>query len=484
MEKRRSGVLMPVSALPSNHGIGDFGKTAYEFVDLLKEGGFRIWQILPLNPLGYGNSPYQPYSSKAMDDLYISLDILYEEGLIKKAPAYNKYSSKIEYDELRAYKQHFLRLAFKKFVKDEEYEKFVKFDWVYNYAVFLTFKKSNRLNCWNDWPKFMKNWIIDKKLDLSLYSNDIDFEMFVQFILYKQWIKLKKYANDKGIEIMGDMPIYVGIDSDDVWANQKLFLLDSKGKPTFIAGVPPDYFSETGQRWGNPLYNWPKLKKSGFKFWIDRLDYNSKLFDIIRIDHFRAFDTYWKIPASCDTAIEGRWVKAPGYAFFDKVFEELPSINIVAEDLGDLRKEVLELRDHYNFKGMRIVQFSFDPTGMLKDNENLIIYTGTHDNQTIRGWYSKQNKKFKLQTEEFFKENNLNYGNIGLNMVGYTLSSNAEIAIVPLMDILNLTDKSRLNTPGTVGNPNWQYRLTRFTGFKKLTPKLKEMNIRFQRVKK
>lgn len=473
---------MPVASLPSLHGIGDFGPSSYEFVDFLKSSGFSIWQILPLNPLGYGNSPYQPYSSNAMDDLYISLELLHKDGLVQKAGSYNRFDSTIDYDEVRAYKQHFLRVAFKKFKKDEKYEEFIKLDWVYNYAVFLTFKKSNRLICWNDWPKFMKDWIVDKKMDLSPYESDIEFELFVQYTLFKQWNDLKNYANSKGIEIMGDMPIYVGIDSDDVWSNQNLFLLNKKGRPTFIAGVPPDCFSVTGQRWGNPLYDWPKHKANGFKFWINRLEYNSTLFDVIRIDHFRAFDTYWKIPESCPTAQKGRWIKAPGYALFDKLFEKLPDINIVVEDLGDLRKEVLELRDHYNFKGMRIVQFSFNPDGMEEDRENLIIYTGTHDNQTIRGWYNKQKKAEKIKIDNYLKDNGFDYENIGLNMVGYTLSSNAQIAIVPFMDVLNLTDKGRLNTPGTVGNPNWQYRLTRLNKLKDKTSLLKKMNKRFERI--
>ncbi len=284
----------------------------------------------------------------------------------------------------------------------------------------------------------MKDWIVDNKLDLSPYEKDIEFELFVQYTLYKQWNDLKSYANSKGILIMGDMPIYVGIDSDDVWANQDLFLLDKKGRPTHVAGVPPDYFSETGQRWGNPLYDWPKHKSSGFKFWIDRLEYNSRLFDIIRIDHFRAFDTYWKIPADCPTAVKGRWIKAPGYAFFDKLFKELPDINIVVEDLGDLRDEVLELRDHYDFKGMRIVQFTFNPEGMDEDRENLIIYTGTHDNQTVRGWYSDLKAKEKTKVREYLKNNGFDYGSVSLNMIAYTLKSNAQIAIVPFMDVLNL----------------------------------------------
>ncbi len=481
MGDRKSGILLPVSSLPSNYGVGDFGKSSFEFIYLLKESGFTIWQILPLNPLGYGNSPYQPYSSKAMDDLYVSLDLLQEEGLINKVKPFNKNSDSVDFENVRIYKQKYLKEAFKKFVKDEGFYEFIKFDWVYNYAVFLTLKKKNNLDCWNTWENKQKNWAKDKKFNVEQYNEDIEFEMFIQYTLYKQWMSLKEYANNNGISIMGDMPIYVGIDSDDVWFNQKMFLLDKDGRPTFIAGVPPDYFSETGQRWGNPIYNWNAIEKDDFKFWIDRLKYNSKLFDTIRIDHFRAFDTYWKIPSSCPTAVEGKWIKAPGYEFFDKVFEKIEDIDIVVEDLGDLRKEVLTLRDHYNFKGMRILQFSFDIEKNENDKENLIIYTGTHDNQTIKGWYNSLSKKEKSAAREYLDEHGYDYGSIGLDFVAMILDSYAEIAIAPIVDILNLDDDCRINTPGTVGNPNWQFKLKSFEKLRNLVPTLKEMNENYYR---
>lgn len=463
---RKAGILMPVASLPSNYGIGDFGHTSYEFIDLLSQSKVKIWQILPLNPLGYGNSPYQPYSSHAMDELYISLDLLKEDGLITTLTKFNQDSEVIDYDGVRAFKRTHLKQAFENFKTNSEYQEFIKMDWVYKYAVFLTLKKANDLKCWTDWNLEHKNWIKNQDTDLSAYSKAIEYEMFIQFVLYSQWLKLKAYANNKGIEIMGDIPIYVGIDSDDVWTNQSSFMLDSDGRPIFIAGVPPDYFSETGQRWGNPLYDWEKLKEDGFKFWLERLSYNSKLFDIIRIDHFRAFDTYWKIPATCETAIDGKWVEAPGYALFDEVFKHYPDIKIVAEDLGDLRPEVLVLRDHYNFKGMRIVQFSFDPKDMEKDRENLVIYTGTHDNQTIKSWYLEMEESKQAEILEYFKTNGFNKDCVVGNFVDYTLASQASLAILPLSDILAFDDKARLNTPGTVGNPNWQWKLKDFDLFK------------------
>lgn len=475
---------MPVASLPSLHGIGDFGPSSYEFVDFLVDAGFSIWQILPLNPLGYGNSPYQPYSSNAMDDLYISLELLNKEGLVQKAGSYNRFDSTIDYDEVRAYKQHFLRLAFKKFKKDEKYEEFIKFDWVYNYAVFLTFKKNNRLICWNDWPGFMKDWIVDNKLDLSPYEKDIEFELFVQYTLYKQWNDLKSYANSKGILIMGDMPIYVGIDSDDVWANQDLFLLDKKGRPTHVAGVPPDYFSETGQRWGNPLYDWPKHKSSGFKFWIDRLEYNSRLFDIIRIDHFRAFDTYYKIPELAPTAETGEWVEAPGYAFFDEILATFPHLKIIAEDLGDLRPEVLKLRDHYNFPGMEIVQFTYQGSKTKPEKyhtTNRIIYPGTHDNQTTYGWFGALEKEEQRDIVSDLARRGFNYDSVIDQLLAYTFASDADIAIIPMQDVLSLDDRARFNVPGTIGSPNWEWKLKDFKETKLRLPFIEFLTKKYNR---
>jgi len=387
---RDAGVLLPVSALPSRHGIGDFGKSSYEFVKKLKESGVKIWQILPLNPLGFGNSPYQPYSSYAGDELYISLELLKEEGLIREIKDFRKDETRIDYQAVRSFKEGYLREAFDAFRPTEDYDEFRRRDWVYKYAVFITLKKANNLRCWNEWPKEQREWIRDRKFNIEPYKNEIRYEIFLQYIFYKQWMALKKSANQAGIKIMGDIPIYVGIDSLDVWDNQECFLLDLECRPAFIAGVPPDYFSESGQRWGNPIYNWEFIKTRGFDLWVNRLSYAGELFDIVRIDHFRGFDTYWKIPASCPTAVEGEWVEAPGYELFEILSEKLPDVEIVAEDLGDLRPEVLKLRDHFGLKGMKVVQFTFDPNeknNNFQDRENMIIYTGTHDNQTIRGWY-------------------------------------------------------------------------------------------------
>jgi glycogen phosphorylase len=463
---REAGLLMPVASLPSDYGVGDFGKYSYQFIDFLKKTNMKIWQILPLNPLGYGESPYQPYSSYAGDELYIDLVKLYEDGLLKACPpAYRKDSTKIHYEDVRKYKEKFLKEAFKNFRPDSDYKEFVSQEWVYLYAVYLTFKKKNGLKCWNEWIPEHKNWIIDRVFDETVYEEDIRYEMFVQYQFYRQWMALKNYANGLGIKIMGDIPFYVGIDSLDVWGNQEDFLLDQDGHPIFIAGVPPDYFSSTGQRWGNPIYNWDNMKENGFRFWLNRIGYNAKLFDIIRIDHFRAFDTYWKVPASCETAIEGEWVEAPGYEFFDKLFKTYPDISIVAEDLGDMRPEVYELRDYYGLKGMKIIQFSFDPlesNNNFTDRENMIVYTGTHDNETILGWFENQPEAVQKETDLVLYSLGYDTGSIPHRFIRYTMDNIAETAIIPVQDVLELGNEGRINTPGTLGDPNWRWKLSSF----------------------
>ncbi len=462
---RQAGILLAVSALPSRHGVGDFGSSCYELADFLKRSGFKIWQILPLNPVGYGNSPYQPYSSNAMDEVYISLDKLSEEGLLDHVPSFKAKAKSVDYETVRTFKRKYIEKAFKKFMPNKAYYTFILQEWVYPYAVFMTFKKRNGNVCWNEWCKEDQNWI-KKKPAISDWKTikQIELEMFIQFKLYEQWMDVKKYMNSKGIAIVGDMPFYVGIDSVDVWAHQDDFLLDKKGKPTYIAGVPPDYFSKTGQRWGNPIYNWKHMQADHFHFWMERLRSNADMFDMLRIDHFRAFDTYWKIKASCPTAIEGKWFRAPGYEFFDTLKKKLPDLKIIAEDLGDLRPQVFKLRDYYDLPGMKIVQFTFNYKGKedFKDRKNMIVYTGTHDNDTIRGWYSDMSSWKKLKIREYFKTHGYNSPNISLNFVAFALDSVADTAIIPVQDFLNMSHEGRINTPGTLGSPNWEWKLDSF----------------------
>ena len=463
---REAGLLMPLSSLPSDYGIGDFGKGSRELIDYMKECGLKVWQILPLNPLGYGNSPYQPYSSFAGDEIYIDLDALKEEGLLKEKPEdFRKDASRVDYGKVREYKAKYLKDAFGAFRPDKEYGKFASMEWVYPYAVFLTLKKHNGMACWNEWQEPHKNWIHDQKFDVSIFEEEIRYEMFVQYLFYRQWKMLKSYANKNGIKIMGDIPFYVGIDSLDVWMNQEDFLLGEDGRPVFIAGVPPDYFSESGQRWGNPIYDWEHMQNNGFSFWRKRFGYNAELFDIIRIDHFRAFDTYWKIPASCPTAIEGEWVEAPGYALFQTLLKEFPDVRIVAEDLGDMRPEVYELRDEYGFPGMKIIQFTFDPlehNNSFADRENMIVYTGTHDNQTIKGWIQDQPEEVLMAARRELYALGYEESSTVRDFLKFTLDNRADLAILPVQDILELGDEGRMNTPGTLGSPNWEWRLPDF----------------------
>lgn len=415
---RETGILMPVSSLPSRTGVGELGRETKDFLDYLKEAGVKIWQILPLNPVGYGNSPYQPYSSCAGDEIYISLETLYEQGLLKDLPpAFLEKETHVRYDQVRAWKESYLREAFSRFEETDDYKTFAQQSWVLEYGMFRALKEKNENRCWNEWDTADKTWPEAKKEVPLEIAHEAAYQMFLQYIFFCQWMEIKKTANENGIQIMGDVPFYVGVDSVDVWAGKDNFLLDTDGRPTFIAGVPPDYFSATGQRWGNPIYDWDYLKENGYQFWVDRIGYSSRLFDIIRIDHFRAFDTFWKIPATCPTAIEGEWIEAPGYEVIDTLLEKIPEVNLVAEDLGDLRPEVLELKEHYHFKGMKILVFSIDTSGkyakdIFHDVENMIIYTGTHDNDTLMEWYDALSVAAKRKVRRFLAREGIRQGGL------------------------------------------------------------------------
>lgn len=475
---KKTGILLPVSSLPSDTGVGELGRYAYGWLDILAGSGITIWQILPLNPTGYGNSPYQPYSSYAGDDIYISLEQLSTEGLLTaEIPSYMSGADRVDYQKVREFKEPYLRQAFDNFTKSgeassEAFRLFSEQKWVRQYAVFRAFKKENEGRCWNEWPKSQMEWPEEEAMELDIYGDEIRYQVFLQYIFLRQWEKLKEYAASHGISIMGDVPFYVGIDSVDVWAGKENFLLGADGRPTFIAGVPPDYFSATGQRWGNPIYDWEYMKKTDYKFWVERIGYNQKLFDIIRIDHFRAFDTFWKIPASCPTAMEGEWIEAPGYEVLDTLNARIPGMNLVAEDLGMLRKEVHVLKEHYNLKGMKILQFTLGTAGKyasddLTDNSNMIIYTGTHDNSTIKEWYRGQTPAARRKIRRWLKRQGEKTGSAEERLIKYTLKSTAEYAVIPAADICEMGRTARLNTPGTVGSPNWEWKMTGFEAVKK-----------------
>ena len=473
MDRRSAGILLSVTALPSRHGIGDFGDNAKKFIDSLDAMGFRVWQILPLNPLGYGNSPYQPYSSFAIDEQFVSLDALTKDGLLDEVPDFMPNAPSVQYMAVKAFKGEYLKQAFEKYLSlhgEKEIQKFAKgHPWVSDWAVFMTFKKKYPCS-WNEWPKEAQDWIKTRPALDEETKRACLYEQWLQMILYRQWDEVHAYAKKKDIKIIGDIPFYVGFDSCDVWTSQDTFLLDPEShNPTVVAGVPPDYFSEVGQRWGNPIYNWAKLKDNGFDFVLNRIHLNSVLYDILRLDHFRAFDTYWEIPASCPTAVDGEWKEPPGYEFFDLLFSKYPDLDIIAEDLGDLRPEVLVLRDHYHFPGMNVIQFTFHDYELLHkgdwDEENSVAYLDTHDNDTMLSYFYLLPEEEQGAWIHRLGELGISEGSVVDRMMTYCLRKSAKLAVLSMQDILNLDVQARTNVPGTVNDRNWTWKMASFDEF-------------------
>ena len=465
-----TGILMAVSSLPGPYGAGDLGDEAIRWIDLLAGSGVGVWQLLPLGPTGYGNSPYQTYSARAGDPLYLSLAALHQAGLLEELPApFGLPAGRVDYEQVRALREPWLRRAYEAFRPDGAYAAFAAQGWVRDYAVFAALKAKHHLACWLDWPEPDRSWpqTRDPAVTADLEA-EIGYQTFLQYQFLLQWNRVRDYAHSRGLRLMGDVPFYVGIDSVEVWAGRENFLLDDDGRPTFIAGVPPDYFSATGQRWGNPIYDWDRLRADGYRFWVERIGYCQTLFDLIRIDHFRAFDTFWKIPAACPTAMDGQWIEAPGYAVLDTLYEKLPGLQLVAEDLGDLRPQVLELRDHYQLPGMKVLEFTLEPVGRYirdlgEDRVRQIVYTGTHDNATAAEWYAACSPSYRRKLRKYLKVRGIQSGPMAHRLIRLGLSSRAELCIVPLQDVLHLGKEARMNTPGTVGAPNWEWRLAGWT---------------------
>ena len=473
MKERSAGILLSVTALPSRHGIGDFGVNARRFIDHLAKMGFKVWQILPLNPLGYGNSPYQPFSSFAIDEQFVDLDQLTKEGLIGKTPDFNADAPKVHYDAVKAFKFPYLKEAFAKYLELHGQGAITKFrkghPWVEDWSVFMTFKR-HYPSSWNEWPKEAQDWIKTRPALSEEMKKECLFEIWLQMILYRQWNKVHAYAKKKGIRIIGDIPFYVGFDSCDVWSNQDTFLLDPETHlPTVVAGVPPDYFSAVGQRWGNPIYDWKKLQKNGFEFIINRIHLNACLYDILRLDHFRAFDTYWEIPASCPTAVDGKWIEPPGYEFFDLLLSKYPDLDIIAEDLGDLRDEVLVLRDHYDFPGMNVIQFTFADCELVGKGDwnrvNSVAYLDTHDNDTMLSYFYLLPEQEQGAWLHKLGELGIVLGSPVDRMMVYCMRKPAKLAVLSMQDILNLDVHARTNVPGTVDDRNWTWKLVSFADF-------------------
>ncbi|MGM0471775.1 MAG: 4-alpha-glucanotransferase [Bacillota bacterium] len=467
---RDSGILLHPTSLPGKYGIGTLGSGAYQFIDFLAAADQNLWQVLPLGPVGDGGSPYQSYSAFAGNPLLIDLEQLVELGLLEPSDlttADEFVATDVDYKQVANFKEPLLKKAEQNFTtqaSQKEQQKFEKFCqeneyWLADYALFRALKDHFNQRSWLEWPSEIK---LRQQEALVEYRQkliaEIEYYKFVQYLFFKQWSALKDYAAQKEIEIIGDLPIFVALDSADVWSNPDLFALNDKQEPINVAGVPPDYFSETGQLWGNPLYDWSKHKQNGYQWWINRFKKSLELVDIVRLDHFRGFEAYWAVPFGEQTAVNGEWKPGPGADFLQQVQDELGSLPIIAEDLGVITEEVKQLRDDFELPGMQILQFGFESQ---TDNEHLphnfasnsVVYTGTHDNNTILGWYQQLSVEIKKYAVDYL---NINEG-INWGFIRAAWSSTAKLAIVPLQDVLALGSGARMNVPGTVGD-NWQWR--------------------------
>nr|WP_296961556.1 4-alpha-glucanotransferase [uncultured Mediterraneibacter sp.] len=468
--KRASGVLLPVFSLPSKYGIGCFSKEAYKFIDQLKEAGQSYWQILPLGPTGYGDSPYQSFSTYAGNPYFIDLKTLVKEGLLtkKECKAYDfgDQETKIDYEKIYYSRFKVLKKAFQRFKPDKEYQEFVKEneEWLEDYSLYMAIKDSKDGASWNVWEDSLKNRepeaLVKAKEELK---DAIDFYKFQQYEFDRQWKKLRAYANKQGIQIVGDIPIYVAFDSADAWAAPELFQFDEENNPVAVAGCPPDAFSATGQLWGNPLYNWEYHKKTGYEWWIRRIGYCFKLYDVVRIDHFRGFDEYYAIPYGDETAVNGKWMPGPGMDLFQAVEAKLGRPNIIAEDLGFLTDSVLKMLADSGFPGMKVLQFAFDPSAesaYLPHTypKNCVVYTGTHDNDTTRGWYHSESKATRDFAKEYMNVQRMDEDNLAWDFIRVAMGSVADLCITPMQDFLNLDGEARINMPSTLGG-NWAWRM-------------------------
>ncbi|RSJ39748.1 4-alpha-glucanotransferase [Streptococcus sanguinis] len=474
MKKRQSGVLMHISSLPGKYGIGSFGQSAYDFVDFLVRTKQRYWQILPLGTTSYGDSPYQSFSAFAGNTYFIDFDILIEEGLLDEADVkgadFGDDPRKVDYAKIFDARRPIMEKAVARFLKADDlsdYESFVEQNaaWLEVFAEYMAIKEHFDNLAWTEWP----DEAIRRREAASLASyreklaDKLTYHRVTQYLFFKQWLRLKAYANEHHIEIVGDMPIYVAADSADVWAQPHFFKTDAVGKPTCVAGCPPDEFSETGQLWGNPIYDWEAMDKDGYAWWIERLRESFKIYDIVRIDHFRGFESYWEVPAGSETSASGKWVKGPDYKLFAAVKEALGDLNIIAEDLGFMTDEVIELRERTGFPGMKILQFAFNPDDESIDSPHLapnnsVMYTGTHDNNTVLGWYKDE---IDDATREYMAQytNRKEYETVPHAMLRTIFSSVSFMAIATMQDLLELDSAARMNYPSTIGG-NWTWRMT------------------------
>lgn len=475
LQSRSTGVQLPISSLPSFTGVGNFGSSAYRFVDFLKDSGMRVWQICPLGPTGYGDSPYQCFSAFAGNPYFIDLDPLESEGLLlsDERKSLQELSNEfVDYGTLYSSYWPLLTIAHQRFLasgKDSVsiYGSIRQFreqqsSWIEDYALFMALKSQYNGSCWLDWPTKYRNYNTAYNLERTQELEDaIDAQVFYQYLFYAQFERLHTYCKLNGVKIMGDIPIFVSLDSSDVWSNRELFQLTINGEPIAVAGVPPDYFSVDGQLWGNPLYNWPAHINSNFSWWLERIGNNLSFYDIVRLDHFRGFESYWSVSANESTARNGSWKKSPGIELFNAIHSKFPEAQIIAENLGVITEAVESLHLATGFPGMAVLQFAFDENSSnayLPHNHtvNSVVYTGTHDNDTTVGWFSSLHESAKNQVRTYLK---VTGETIAADLVRCALSSVGRLAIVPVQDIMSLGTEARLNTPGAASG-NWQWRIT------------------------
>ena len=492
---RKSGILLPVSSLPSKYGIGTFSKEAYEFVDFLERAGQGFWQILPLGPTGYGDSPYQSFSTFAGNPYYIALEDLAEKGWLTKEECeecdFGGDNGYVDYEKIYLSRFRILRKAYERsgIGKEEDFHRFQEENrfWLEDYGLYMAVKNSFGARSWTEWEEDIR---VRKPEAVEAYKEkykeEIEFYQFQQYLFAKQWLALKAYANKKGIQIIGDIPIYVALDSADTWAAPELFQLDEECRPIGVAGCPPDAFSATGQLWGNPLYRWEYHKETGYEWWMRRIAYCYRLYDVVRIDHFRGFDEYYFIPYGDDTAEFGHWEKGPGYDIFKTMKEKVGKKPVIAEDLGYLTPSVLKLVKKTGYPGMKVLQFAFDDSEdsdylTHKYNSNAVVYTGTHDNDTTVGWYGTLNRRDRAFAKRYL--NIRSTKEIHWEFIRAALSSVADTAVIPMQDYLGLGAEARINIPSTLGD-NWKWRLKKGQLDEGLAKRIREMTKLYGRLGK
>ena len=485
---RGAGILLPVSSLPSPYGIGALGKAAFAFIDFLKEAGQKYWQILPLCPTSYGDSPYQSFSTYAGNPYFIDLDQLIEEKLLTRkecqACDFGDDPQDIDYGKLYENRFKLLRKAYERanVGEDQEFEAYRRENawWLDDYALFMAVKDRFDGVAWNEWAEDIRlRW--SNAMDYyrrELYY-EIEFYSYLQFVFMKQWKKLKNYANINGIEIIGDIPIYVAFDSADAWANPELFQFDAENLPTAVAGCPPDGFSADGQLWGNPLYRWDYHRETGFDWWIRRIAYCSELYDVVRIDHFRGFDEYYSIPYGDTTARNGHWEKGPGIALFEAAKNRLGELNIIAEDLGYITDSVKKLVADSGFPGMKVLEFAFDSREKsdylpYTYEKNSVVYTGTHDNETIAGWYAGLDKSDLKMCTDYMNIDRIPGKEYHWDFIRLAMLSVSDLCVIPIQDYLGLDNRARINHPSTLGT-NWRWRLAKGQLSASLLKEIREM---------